>query len=173
MPACRSCAGRNTRPERRKLRHCSVYTSRVPAEQGLQSEVEGPKFATLDKSPIFICHNRPAVLVPWKEALTSEIDPGATFFVRRLRSVFMFVNPFKGGNRRFGWHFVVVRSLFDSGTLANASFNLARDACQHRSGGGSPRRTNCFAAPRERKFTRVISSSHTGQSRKEFRYGDM
>ena len=45
----------------------------------------------------------------------------------------------RGGRRSvdmFCWkgksHLVVVRSLFDSVTLANASFNLARDACKDR-----------------------------------------
>ena len=54
-----------------------------------------------------------------------RVRPYTTFFVRRLRSVDMFCWTGKS-------HLVVVRSLFDSVTLANASFNLARDACKDR-----------------------------------------
>ena len=71
-----------------------------------------------------------------------RVRPYTTFFVRRLRSVDMFcwTGIVRRGGRRsvdmFCWtgksHLVVVRSLFDSVTLANASFNLARDACKDR-----------------------------------------
>ena len=144
MPTSRSHARRNTRPWRRKLRHCSVYTSRVrlSAERGSQSET---KVAILDEVPLFSwCANSGSPIPAYPTVSSIFVRPYTTFFVSRLLMLIdnLFVWWFSWKRNRW-LHFVVVRNLFDSLAHAKLPLNSARDGCRDAAARGNINRIVC------------------------------